>query len=55
MEFKEAQGRSLKIYSMQTKGDVIGPERVGDNYIVAVVTEVNKPGLQSVNRGKASS
>ena len=35
-----------------SKGDVVGPERVGDNYIVAVVTEVNKPGLQSVNRAR---
>jgi peptidyl-prolyl cis-trans isomerase D len=33
-------------------GDVIGPERVGDNYIVAVVTEVNKPGLESVNKAR---
>jgi peptidyl-prolyl cis-trans isomerase D len=32
------------------KGDVIGPERVGDDYVVAIVTEVNKPGLQSVSR-----
>ena len=30
-------------------GDVIGPERVGENYVVAVVTEINKPGLKSVN------
>jgi peptidyl-prolyl cis-trans isomerase D len=29
------------------KGDVIGPERIADNYVVAVVTEVNEPGLQS--------
>lgn len=27
------------------KGDVIGPELVPDNYVVAVVTQVNKPGL----------
>jgi peptidyl-prolyl cis-trans isomerase D len=31
------------------KGDVISPERVGDNYIVAVVTDVNEPGTQSVS------
>lgn len=30
------------------KGDVIGPESVPDNYVVAVVTEVNEPGLPSV-------
>lgn len=27
------------------KGDVIGPELVTDNYVVALVTEVNEPGL----------
>ena len=31
------------------KGDIVGPERVGLNYVVAVVTEINKPGLESVN------
>jgi len=30
------------------KGDVIGPESVPDNYVVAVVTDVNEPGLPSV-------
>ena len=30
------------------KGDVIGPEQVPDNYVVAVVTDVNEPGLPSV-------
>lgn len=30
------------------KGDVIGPEQVNDNYIVGVVTVVNKPGLPDV-------
>jgi peptidyl-prolyl cis-trans isomerase D len=32
------------------KGDVVGPERVGESYVVAVVTEVNKAGLASVSR-----
>lgn len=32
------------------KGDVLGPERIGENYVVAVVTEINKKGLVSVNR-----
>jgi peptidyl-prolyl cis-trans isomerase D len=32
------------------KGDVVGPEKVGDNYIVAVVTDVDKPGMQSVSK-----
>jgi peptidyl-prolyl cis-trans isomerase D len=31
------------------RGDVLGPTKIGDSYIVAVLTEVNKPGLQSVN------
>lgn len=31
-----------------SSGDVIEPQFVGDNYIVAVVTQINKPGLQSV-------
>jgi len=30
------------------KGDVIGPESIPDNYVVAVVTDVTKPGLPSV-------
>ena len=32
------------------KGDVLGPTRVGDDYVVAIVTEVNEPGVQSVER-----
>jgi len=34
------------------RGDVLQPERVGDNYVVAVVTEVNKPGKISVAMGR---
>lgn len=34
------------------KGDVLQPERVGDNYVVAVVTEINKPGTISVALGR---
>lgn len=30
------------------KGDVIGPEMLPDNYVVAVVTDVTEPGLPSV-------
>jgi peptidyl-prolyl cis-trans isomerase D len=30
------------------KGDVMQPERVGDSYVVAVVTEINKPGTIGV-------
>jgi len=34
------------------KGDVLQPERVADNYVVAVVTEVNKAGTMSVALGR---
>jgi peptidyl-prolyl cis-trans isomerase D len=34
------------------RGDVLQPERVGDNYVVAVVTEVDKPGTISVATGR---
>jgi peptidyl-prolyl cis-trans isomerase D len=33
---------------------VFGPERVGDSYIVGVVTEINEPGLRSVNSVRSS-
>lgn len=36
------------------KGDVIQPERVGDNYVVAVVTDVNEAGVQSVSRARST-
>ncbi|MGE5521603.1 MAG: SurA N-terminal domain-containing protein [Candidatus Dadabacteria bacterium] len=32
------------------KGDIVGPERMGDNYVVAVVTEVDKAGLPSPSK-----
>ncbi|MBD0333171.1 MAG: SurA N-terminal domain-containing protein, partial [Chitinophagaceae bacterium] len=34
------------------KGDVLEPERVGDNYVVAVVTEVNEAGIQNVAKAR---
>ena len=34
------------------RGDVLQPERVGDNYVVAVVTEIIKPGKLSVAAGR---
>jgi peptidyl-prolyl cis-trans isomerase D len=34
------------------RGDIIGPESVPDNYVVAVVTDVTKPGLPSVNSAR---
>lgn len=33
-------------------GDVLQPERVGDNYVVAVVTEINKKGTQSAAKAR---
>jgi peptidyl-prolyl cis-trans isomerase D len=33
-------------------GDVLQPERVGDNYVVVAVTDVNEPGLMSVNKAR---
>jgi len=36
------------------RGDVIQPERVGDNYVVTVVTDVNEAGVQSVSRARAT-
>ncbi len=33
-------------------GQVIGPERVGDHYIVAIVTEVNEKGTQSAAKAR---
>lgn len=35
-----------KVYETD-KGDVVGPERVGDNYVVAILTDVLKEGTQS--------
>jgi len=36
------------------KGDVLQPERVGDSYVVAVVTEVNEAGLQSIAKARST-
>ncbi len=44
--------RLVKTIFESAKGDVIGPERVGDNYIVAIVTEVNAPGLQGAAKAR---
>jgi peptidyl-prolyl cis-trans isomerase D len=35
------------------KGDVLQPERVGEGYVVAVVTGIDKPGVQSVATAKS--
>ncbi len=46
-------GRSfIKKVFEEDKGDVIGPERVGENYIVAIITEVNEPGLVSLTTAR---
>jgi peptidyl-prolyl cis-trans isomerase D len=34
------------------RGDVLQPERVGDNYIVAMVTEVNEEGMPSLSKAR---
>lgn len=34
------------------KGDIIGPERVGDSYVVALVTDINKAGVVGVARAR---
>jgi len=36
------------------KGEVLQPERVGDDYVVAVVTEVNSEGTQDVAKARTS-
>jgi peptidyl-prolyl cis-trans isomerase D len=36
------------------KGDVLQPERVGDNYVVAAVTDINEAGLQSIAKARAT-
>lgn len=35
-------------------GDVLQPERVGDNYVVAAVTEIAEEGVQSVTRARTT-
>ncbi len=35
-------------------GQVVQPERVGDNYVVAIVTEINKKGTQSAAKARIS-
>ncbi|MBL7738760.1 MAG: SurA N-terminal domain-containing protein [Chitinophagaceae bacterium] len=37
------------------RGDVLDPERVGDNYVVAIVTEVNKEGTMPVGKARFSA
>ena len=41
-----ARGFVRKVFE-EDEGDVIGPERVEDNYIVAVITSVREPGVPS--------
>lgn len=42
-----------KIYAAK-RGEVLQPEKVGSNYVVAVVTEVNEKGTQSVAKARPS-
>jgi peptidyl-prolyl cis-trans isomerase D len=43
-----------KIYDASL-GDVLEPERVGDNWVVALVTEVNQKGTMSASRARMSA
>lgn len=36
------------------KGDVIAPQKVGDDYVVALVTEISEKGLQTVEAARAT-
>ncbi|ANE51777.1 peptidylprolyl isomerase [Flavisolibacter tropicus] len=49
-----ASRQMVKAIFEADKGDVIQPERIGDNYVVAVVTDVNEAGVQSVNHARAT-
>jgi peptidyl-prolyl cis-trans isomerase D len=40
-----------KIYEAR-KGEVLQPERIGEQYVVAVITEVNKEGTESVAKAR---
>ena len=35
------------------RGEVLQPERIGDSYVVAVVTEINEEGTQSVSKARS--
>ena len=41
----------ISIYDAK-QGEVLQPERVGENYVVAIVTEVNKKGTQSAAKAR---
>jgi peptidyl-prolyl cis-trans isomerase D len=43
----------VKAIFQADENDVIEPTRVGDAYVVAVVTEVNEPGVQSVTKARS--
>ena len=49
-----ASRKFVKDIFQADKGDIVGPERVGDNYVVALVTEISKEGVASVARVRPS-
>jgi peptidyl-prolyl cis-trans isomerase D len=48
-----ASRQLVKAIFTANEGDVLPPSRVGDNYVVVAVTEVNKAGTQSVTKARA--
>jgi peptidyl-prolyl cis-trans isomerase D len=51
MGLGEARSFIKKVFDAD-KGDIIGPELIGDKYIVAVVTEINKKGVATVAKAR---
>jgi peptidyl-prolyl cis-trans isomerase D len=49
----ESRGLVKKLFEAD-KNDVIQPERVGDAYVVAAVTDINKAGIQSVSKARGA-
>jgi len=49
-----ASRQLIKAVFEADRGDVLQPERIGDNYVVAVVTDINEAGLQSVARARST-
>jgi len=47
----DARGLVKNVFDAK-KGEVIQPEHVGDAYVVAAITEINKAGMQSVSKAR---
>jgi len=50
--FPAASRQLVKAIFTANKGEVLSPVKVEDNYVVAVVTDVSKPGIQSASRAR---